>query len=166
MKKTYIIALAIIGVVFIYYPYIHTRDKSHLFCQTTSDHEKIIQAKKLENNIPTRFVLFYDRPNKVLIYPDLNRINKEKRVDFSLFKENLKKENPLFRLELEVSGRSFDISAWDDKNFPYDYLTLYRDTLAINYIDKEKYSGRHFVVIANCKTWTMISGRGGIRKHI
>ena len=68
MKKSYIIALAIIGVVFIYYPYIHTRDKSHLFCQTTSDHEKIIQAKKLENNSDVLRGAFIEKPNPIFFY--------------------------------------------------------------------------------------------------
>ena len=34
-------------------------------------------------------------------------------------------------------------------------------TLNIRYIDKEKIKGRHFTVIADCKTWKMASGKGG-----
>ena len=56
-----------------------------MFCQTTADHEIILEAEGIKNEIPTNFVLLIDKPNEigglVYFYPSVPKAGKDDSYD-------------------------------------------------------------------------------------
>ena len=163
MSKNQLILIGIIGTILYFFLEDISKDKTYLFCETTTAHHKIMEGKKVENNIPSKFVLYLDKPFDVLIFPMVGFQNEKKMQDYKVFKENIENEDFIFHLSTEgQQNDSYTLSpARKKEKFPYKVLFLSASTLNIRYIDREKFSGRSHTVIANCRTWAMSMGKGG-----
>ena len=164
MSKNQLILIGIIGTILYFFLEDISKDKTYLFCETTTAHHKIMEDKKVENNIPSKFVLYLDKPFDVLIFPMVG-FQKESSIskEYKVFKENIENEDFIFHLSTEgQQNDSYTLSpARKKEKFPYKVLFLSASTLNIRYIDREKFSGRSHTVIANCRTWAMSMGKGG-----
>ena len=158
--------IAFIVVLFFGYSYYEKENALKiLICQTTFAHDEIIYKKNLNNNIPQDFILVIDNYS-AFIYPRVKWKSEKRLMDYKIFKKNLPNAEILHHLEHEGdSNNSYLLSEItplnQSKKFPYRMIFLDTATLNIRYIDKEKIKGRHFTVIADCKTWKMASGKGG-----
>ena len=80
MKKNHLIILAVIGVILYFFLNDLNKDKVYLMCQTTTAHDKIMEGKKIKDNIPTKFNLFMDRPWDIFIYPRVGFKNEKNQM--------------------------------------------------------------------------------------
>ena len=181
MKKKQILiigGLLIGGLIaaFLYYSLFIKRKAIYMFCQTTADHEIILEAEGIKNEIPTNFVLLIDKPNEigglVYFYPSVPTSDKDDSYDrtlrnFKIFKENIAKEKPIVTYYLSEKDSYYihlkPLSG--EKNYPHDFIYISRSSLNLQLVVPrevvEALSGKIWATIATCATWRQVSSKPG-----
>ena len=182
MKKKQILiigGLLIVGgliAAFLYYSLFIERKAIYMFCQTTADHEIILEAEGIKNEIPTNFVLLIDKPNEigglVYFYPSVPTSDKDDSYDktlrnFKIFKENIAKEKPILTYDLfEKDSHYIGLKPLSgEKNYPHDFIYISRFSLTLQLVVPrevvEALSGKVWATIATCVTWHQTTGKSG-----